>query len=155
MYVIYSQLRDHIQLISWSSSLDIAKQKLEEYALKHLQILDPDTTHSIDDGIATRDETSDIADVVVESVEATPKFSAKHIVGEVKRNRGNIRQINLYSHEVITGWTVYTKTTDMIGYFAISQVNQAANLYPGSNLEMEEVRKDLEQEKIVVAATQK
>jgi len=153
MYVIYSQLRDHIQLISWTSSLDIAKQKLEEYALKHLQILDPEATHTIDDGIATRDETNEIADVVVETAELVPKFSAKHIIGEVKRNRDNIRQINLYSHGVITGWTTFTKTTDMIGYFAISQVNQAANLYPISNSEMEEVRKDLEQEKIVVAAS--
>lgn len=141
MFVIYSQLREHIQLIAWTSDLKTAKRKLEEYVKEHLQLLDPDTTPAI----------STKRDIILDGIlKQSPPFSAEYI-DQAERNHGNIRQINIYTHETITGWISSKEKIDQMGYFAISQVNQTCNLYPANNPETNEILKDLEQESIIAA----
>ena len=155
MYVIYFCIDGSIQLISWTSSLDTAKKKLKEYTLHHLRILDSGTVYNIDDGISTINDIDEIPDVEIPDAESVTKYYAKYIVGETNRHANNIRQINIYKNEVVSGWTTYIKKSKLIGYFAFSQVNQASNLQPSNNAELEEVQKDLEQEKILIMLSNK
>jgi hypothetical protein len=153
MYVIYSHINGAVQMIAWTSSLKIAKDKLNEYAIKYMDDVDGG-----DNGDATLSPSQphSIKSSLEPPTDQLSNITATMIYGIANRHRGNIAQINISTLQTtgssFISWYSRAQVMQVIGYFAISRVNQVCNLYPEDSAESAEISKDLELERVMVGA---
>lgn len=173
-------------MLAWTSDITVAKNKLNEFALSHINTMNDTqtgvigdnldmmtnnyTTTSVDESrpptppppppmsspITSPTPTDNVVTTNVQGVldvsDAKLKYSAKLIYGSYNRERANFAQINILAREEVSTWWYTAVNIKKIGYFAVSKVNQACNLYPADSAENIEILKELESERIFLAS---